>query len=273
VQLKEELNNIKRRDYTVPENYNYMHTATRMLEEIGSTDDELRDELIYFTYSHWILQGCFKGSELRELLSRVLDDRHMFYKMGESHTDSVFTRSFSVLLIPLILLADQGDSFLTTEDIDAIKDSLIHFLRSERDLRGYVDGKGWAHSIAHAADGIDELFKRKLAQTDISALMEAIRDAVCTRDTTYINLEDERLVTAVLTILKHEELDSLFIRDWLYSFTRWEKTEYSHEEHKIISNVKNFLATLYFRLSAEGYDNELVQTVKQVRLELMKPYT
>ncbi|WP_410513367.1 DUF2785 domain-containing protein [Paenibacillus sp. BR2-3] len=273
MQLKEELVNLKRRDYAVSEDYDYMRTAVKMLENIGTVDDELRDELIYFTFSHWILQDCFSGSELRQLLNWVCDDRHMFYKIGESHTDSVFTRSFSVLLIPLLLLADEARPYLTPVEVNGIKDSLIRFLRFERDYRGYMEGKGWAHSIAHAADAVGEISKRNLAQDDLIALLEAIRGAVCIKDRVYTNMEDDRLTTAVIMILEHEELDPVLISNWLNSFTLWEKSEQSYKKHKIISNVKNFLAALYFRLSTKGSLPELAQAVKQVRQEIMKPYT
>jgi hypothetical protein len=135
-----------------------------------------------------------------------------------------------------------------------------------------VEDKGWAHAIAHTADAIEELSKRRLAEGDMIALLDAVRDTVCTKAAVYNNLEEERLTTAVLTILRHDALDPGVIRIWLVSFTHWEKTEQWQEEYKIISNAKNFLAALNFRLCAEGSYPELAHAVKQVRLELMKPY-
>ena len=82
-----------------------------------------------------------------------------------------------------------------------------------------MEGKGWAHSIAHAADAVEELSKRKLAQDDLIALLEAIRGAVCIKDRVYTNMEDDRLTTAVIMILEHEELDPVLISNWLNSFT------------------------------------------------------
>jgi hypothetical protein len=42
MQLKQELISIKEKAYTVSKDYDYMRTAVKMLENIGSTDSELR---------------------------------------------------------------------------------------------------------------------------------------------------------------------------------------------------------------------------------------
>lgn len=51
-----------------------------MLEHVGSTDAELRDELIYSTFVNWIYtQRLFSAERMRAILHMVLDEQHMFY--------------------------------------------------------------------------------------------------------------------------------------------------------------------------------------------------
>jgi hypothetical protein len=100
--LREKLRDI------VQQNYEVTRAEARqllpdMLHHIGSTDPELRDTLIYATLATWITQDTFTSDELKPLLQNVLNDKHLFYCIGEENTDSVFTRSFSVLLIPPLL--------------------------------------------------------------------------------------------------------------------------------------------------------------------------
>ncbi|NUU61651.1 DUF2785 domain-containing protein [Paenibacillus agri] len=269
--LKLELKTIMENDYRVSEHYNYMLISELMLENIGSADSELRDTLIYSTFSRWILQNTFTPVQLRTLLYSAWDERHMFYKIGETETDSVFTRSFSVLLLPLILTANRISSFLTTTEIKTIQEKLVQFLNDEKDYRGYVAGKGWAHAVAHAADAIEEISQQVLSTDDMIALLVSIRNVVCTKATVFTNMEEERLTSAVVTLLEHQELEGAVFEEWLTGFLQWDRTKELQEEYKIIFNVKNFFAALYFRL--EGRSSPIfAEAVRRVRQELMKPY-
>ena len=96
---------------------------------------------------------------LRRILVTVLDDEHLFLHLGARTSDSVFTRSFSVLLVALALHHHQNQPFLSAEDLRRVKADLCRYIEKENDLRGYVVGKGWAHAPAHAADALGALAK------------------------------------------------------------------------------------------------------------------
>lgn len=107
--LKETLLTIRANSFLAPPHA--FELALEMVTHIGSPDPQLRDELIYSTFSHWIEEGVLSPEQLQELLAIALDDQHLFYRIGESGTDSVFTRSFSVLLLPLILILHRNILF------------------------------------------------------------------------------------------------------------------------------------------------------------------
>lgn len=243
-----------------------------MLTNIGVIDSELRDDLIYTTFSNLILGGFLSERHLRIILMTILDDQHLFYKIGEENSDSVFTRSFSVLLIPLLLISNKKQEFLTESEVLMIKDETLRYLKNERDFRGYVPSKGWAHALAHTADALNELAKCKLIPTINLEFLYIIKKTICTKKTVFTNLEDERFVTTVVTILKENHFDKEVIENWLDAFVDWEKSEIWDEEYKIISNVKFFLGSLYFRLSNE-LDHKITAEIVKVRLtEMMSKY-
>ena len=156
--LKDQLQSIAQNKFSVSPSIEPFELALKMVNHIGSPDSQLRDDLIYTAFATWILEyKLFNGEQLRQLLASVLDDKHMFYCIGEENTDSVFTRSFSVLLLPLILIANREERFLTDTHIQQIKTKLLQYLDGEKDLRGYVEGSGWAHAVAHVADTFDDL--------------------------------------------------------------------------------------------------------------------
>ena len=55
-------------------------------------------------------------------------------------------------------------------------------------------------------------------------------------------------------------------------FCKWEKSEDWHIEYKVLSNVKNFLASLYFRLDSEKELGDIQLIIKHELVSLVKGY-
>ena len=163
--LKKRLQEIKKGERHWDKESEYI-VIKSMIEHIGTTDSELRDELIYSTFC-WLMieKNELKHEVLIELLDTCLNNL-LLHGIGETETDSVFTRAFTTLLIALILYRDNKDDFLTKGMVHEVKGKLIHYFNLEYDLRGYVPEKGWAHSVAHAADAFDELVKNPKIDQD-----------------------------------------------------------------------------------------------------------
>ena len=221
-----------------------------MLTHIGTSDPELRDELIYRTFAHWISEGVFDTTTLQRILSIALDIKHLFLQVGARASDSVFTRTFSVLLVPLVLHYHQNYPFLRAEDLRHVKTALRRYLEQENDLRGYVSGKGWAHAVAHAADALDALAGcEALGREDLLELLGIVHTKVSEVRTVYTHGEDERLVNPVITILKRDSLSSEDLLTWLKAFETLAQEVGSldlPEGYRGFINLKHYLRTLYF---------------------------
>jgi hypothetical protein len=132
-------------------------TLREVLPFLGSPDPELRDELAFAIVADWVHErDLLEAHELRELLAFALSGDGLRHGIGESDTDTVFARSFAALVVALVLAVDNRSSFLTREELGGVLDALLDYAASERDLRGFVPGKGWAHAAAHVADAFDE---------------------------------------------------------------------------------------------------------------------
>ena len=274
IQLKEKLQVFAENKFHLSENDDLSEIIPDMLNHIGSTNSYLRDDLIYSAFGTWILEfNAINPELLREILPKILNEQHMLYNIGEQNTDSVFRRSFSVLLLPLLLIAHRSQPYLTSPEIQQIKEKLLYFLGNEKDLRGFVSGKGWAHSIAHAADALDDLAQcSELSKTDLAEILEAIRNVICIKDIGYIHGEDERNVTAVIAIFKRELLSEIEITQWIQSFAEdMLSVKSMPEKHIIRSNVKNFLQSLYFRLQWEQVTNKFDTPINQA-LQKINPF-
>jgi hypothetical protein len=225
-----------------------------MLENIGSPDPVLRDDLIYETFATWIESDKLTPGELKQLMDTCLDDSHVFYKIGESGADSVFTRTFSLLVIALIIDAHRRRKFLTTADLREVETKMIRYMAEEKDVRGFVDQKGWAHSPAHAADVLGQLARCDELKNpeDMLEILNAIRRKVVINNYLYINKEDERMARAAVHVLNRTILDQQAIDGWLNSFIDIRKIDSHPEDDYLRVNVKMFLRSLYFQLLQHG---------------------
>ncbi len=192
--LKARLTVIVENDFIIPDSIDLNELLGEMLANIGSVDSVLRDDLIYECMATWIMKTGRINSELqRQLLHAIIDDQHMFLRIGEVDTDSVFTRSFSVLLIPLILYAHRQNPLLTKSEILKVKETLCRYLAEERDFRGFVAEKGWAHAIAHCSDALDELVQcREISKHDLLQILETIFRSIGAQSLPFTHEEDER---------------------------------------------------------------------------------
>ena len=124
---------------------------TRML---GSPDPAQRDGTAYPTLTTWVDRGVYD-----DLLAGLGDGMAAGLRVGvgETDTDTVFRRSFSALVLAECIERDNGRPLLPGGKILEWGDRIATWVLRERDLRGFVPGKGWAHAVAHGADALGTL--------------------------------------------------------------------------------------------------------------------
>jgi len=254
--LKDQLYEIADNDFALPEQAKALPRALEMLPHLGCPNAELRDDLIYSTLATWILADKFEDDDLKTLLRQLLTEEHLFYKLGESDTDSVFMRSFSALLVPLILSKHRQRPFLMPYELRELKVKLLDYLEKEQDLRGFVldedeadEPKGWAHAVAHTADALGELVQcKELENEELLEILNSIRQKTAEFKIVFVHLEDERLVTPVIAALRRKVLTPTEVQEWLAGFLPLaQQKEPFPDCYRQAQNVKNFLRSLYFR--------------------------
>ncbi len=262
--LKETLKEIKNNDFKVSKDLDAFELALKMMEYVGDSDPELRDILIYEILSKWIVSGVFTVEQLKELLNISLDEKHLFYKIGEEETDSVFTRSFSVLIVAVIIYFHRRENFLSESEWKNVKEKTIEYMICEKDIRGYVKDKGWAHSAAHTADALDELAQCKgIEHKDLLDILEAIKTKVCINNYCYVSEEDERMAVVIISVINRNLLNNEEIINWIKSFDDINKTNHYPEDHNLLINIKNFLRSIYFRLIYENNSEVISEAIKE----------
>ncbi|MGM7680636.1 DUF2785 domain-containing protein [Cytobacillus sp. Hm23] len=257
-QLKPLLQKIKSNNWNVPTDVNLDELTTAMMKHLGSTDSELRDELIFSLFQELIRGKNLSDHQLKALLQLSLSDQHLFYNVGAKEDDTVFNRAFAILIVSSVVMYhnQNGENLLTEEEILHIHKNVLCYAKLENDVRGFVENKGWAHSTAHLADALNELAVCKVMQKiQLVDILEAVKEKVCIKNYTYINEEDERLITAVSSIIERNILSDEDITTWIKQFDNIEQVKDSQQQHCLLVNRKNFLRSLYFRFK----QNEVCQ--------------
>lgn len=271
ITLKQKLQQIRAVDFATDQVERPYELALYMMQHIGSPDPVLRDELIYMTMATWIGQNVFSDEQLKNLLDIALDDEHLFYRIGEQGTDSVFTRTFSVLILPPILSVDRQRSFLQQEDMAWVLERLTTYLKGEKDVRGYVEDKGWAHAPAHAADAVEDLAQSPyLESADLQELLQALSIKVMESSVAYIYDEDQRMAQAAVTILSRNLLEQEELAGWIEQLQSKRNGVVNEgrtlqEIGQMSLNIRLFMQSFYFAIQ----DNK-AEPFATVRLLLLK---
>jgi hypothetical protein len=268
---KEELRKIVNNDYNLPAGKDEYEAVQAVISILGSADAELRDELGYSVLNKWLLTKKYLNpKQLENLLDKALSNEMLFYKIGETKTNSVFLRSFTSLLIALILLRDNRDKFLGKETYQKVLESIQLYCHLEKDSRSYVEGKGWAHAPAHIADVVDECIKNRHTKLEECKLLwNALLSLIENATEVFIAEEDERMSLAVVAMVEQGKVPISVLIEWLN-----EKEELSGKD--MISrnrsiNFKHFLRCLYFRLSAKKLLGELDEDLLNIE-EKFNPF-
>ncbi|WP_106767412.1 DUF2785 domain-containing protein [Paenibacillus faecalis] len=265
-----DLQRIEQENYQLREGERMQDYVTLMLQYIGDADPVLRDNLIYSTFYEWIhVQNRMTEEELRNLLPILTDDQHLFYRIGSVGEPSVFTRSFSVLPLALIVHRHNQKPFLSTADFYNLKDSLLRYYREEKDLRGFLPEGGWAHSAAHGADALEELVQCPECDIELRLeVLESIQGMLHNGIHIFNEEEDERIASIVDVMIDQELLSEPEIMNWIHGLAQCSEWPRSRNQNIARVNSKNFLRSLYFRREPFSRRESLSSTILAAQAKL-----
>lgn len=265
-----DLQRIEKEHYRLREGEQLQDFMTLMLQYIGDSDPALRDELIYPTFYEWIHEEeRLTETELRSLLAVLTDEQHLFYHMGIEDDQSVFTRTFSILPIALIVRRHRKQPFLAYAEFQHLKHSLLRYYKEEKDLRGYLPKGGWAHSAAHGADALVELVQCPESDPAVQQeVLTAVQGMLYNGIHIFNEEEDERIVSIVDTMIDKGLLQQQEIADWIRGLTQCADWPRSRGQSIARVNSKNFLRCLYFRRGLDSRGNDLTAVLLTAEVKL-----
>lgn len=221
--------------------------ALALLDNLASPDPHLRDTLS-LTLLDRLIEGARLGpSERERLLSSALDEHHLFWGIGRAGDDSVFSRTFSVLVVGALIEHDRQDPKLAPALVEGAAAAVAAYARRERDWRGYVAGKGWAHAVAHTADALGSLGAHPaMPASGVPAILQCLADLASVPFALGF-LEDDRLALAAWRIMRLPKVPAPALDAWLAGFDIPPEATDVEPGTLMGSNQEHFLRSLYFR--------------------------
>lgn len=218
---------------------------------LGSPDPEQRDGIAYPALATWVERGVYD-----DLITGFGDGMAagLVVGLGEQGTDSVFRRSFSVLVLAECLARGTEQHLLTSGKVLQWGDQVATWYLREKDTRGYVPGKGWAHTVAHGADAIGVLATSPhLAAAELTVLLDVLADRLLDRDTGLLGCgEPDRMARATMQVLRRDVVGLKVLEPWINRIAAAAGSQGSGQDRDPFldsGNAQAFLRALYLQLS------------------------
>lgn len=242
---------------------------TRML---GDPDPATRDGTAYPTLTTWLDRGVYD-----DLLAGLGDGMAIGLRvgLGESGTDTVFRRSFSALVLGECIARDNRRPLLPGGKILDWGDRLSTWLLRERDLRGFVPGKGWAHAVAHGADTLATLAASPhLATPELTVILDVVADRVLLPvDQLFTSGEPDRLAFATMAVLRRNVVPLRVLEPWIarLAASAGIRSAYDQRDPYLVGgNAEAFLRALYLQLSLGSHPPQMRSDLLLVVLDALK---
>ncbi|KRB72791.1 hypothetical protein ASE01_22380 [Nocardioides sp. Root190] len=247
VRLQQGLRNGER---TPPAEHRLADLTADLTRMLGDPDPQVRDGVAYPFLATWTEHGVYD-----DLLTGLGDGMcaGLEVGLGERDTDSVFRRSFSALVLAECIDRDTRVRRQPPSRILQWGDRLAAWWIRERDLRGFVPGKGWAHAAAHGADALGALARSPhFGVTELTVLLDVVADRVLDVDTPLlVHGEPDRIAHAVMEILRRNRVPLEIVEPWVRRLENGAKARAPIGEDVLpeVGNAQAVLRALYLQLT------------------------
>jgi hypothetical protein len=250
-------------DFAVPTDRPLADLTAELTRLLGDADPHLRDGLALPALATWVERGVYDD------LLRGLGDgmaAGLRVGLGERVTDTVFRRSFSVLVLGECIARDNDRPLVPGGKVLDWGDRIATWMLQERDLRGYVPGKGWAHAIAHGADALGTLARSPhVGAAELVVILDVVSERLALPvEATFGAGEPDRLALAAMSVLRRNRVPIDLLEPWVDTLvaTAAHQGVPDRDPYLRSGNSEAFLRALYLQLA-------LGQRPPAVRADLM----
>lgn len=237
--------------HKVPSDRPLADLTSELTAMLGDTDPRRRDGIAYDVLATWVSEGVYD-----DLLQGLGDGMAagLMVGIGERGTDTVFRRSFSALILGECVSRDNERHVVPPDTILRWGDRAAGWLVRERDVRGFVPGKGWAHAVAHGADVIAALARSDaVGRLELTVLLDVVADRLLAETDRLLHGEEDRLAHATMEIVRRDLVDLDVVEPWLARLAERARPNFDGDgtldPYAVAGNVQPFLRALHLQLA------------------------
>lgn len=234
--------------HQVPTDRPLAELTTELTAMLGDSDPYVREHLAFATLATWIAEGVYD-----RLLDGLGDGMAagLVVGLGTTSSDTVFRRSCSARVLSECLRRDNAVRLMPADTILRWGDRITSWLVRERDLRGYVEGKGWARTVGYGADALAELARSEaVGRLELTVVLDVMADRLSSpTEFRLTHGEDDRLAHATMEVLRRDILSLEVLEPWIARVVDAAITPHEGDPYKVNGNVQSFLRALHLQLA------------------------
>jgi hypothetical protein len=234
----------------VPSGRSLSDLTTELGDMLGDPDPAVRTDLAHPVLAAWINGGVYDDllARLGEGVLALLEEG-----VGDVGDDGVFRRSWAAAVLSEVIERDSRTDLLDDRTVRAWGDRIAQWLLSEKDLRGFVQGKGWAHALANGADAIGALGRSpRLHGPGLVFLLDVVAARVLSPTPEFLVAgEPDRLALAAMDVLRRDDVTLDDLDPWLNRLAERARPVDDDALHpyRVNGNVQAFLRAFHLQLS------------------------
>lgn len=184
--------------------------ALSLTECLGDPDPVLRDEIAFGGISHILRSGRVNEEGLRALKADLIE------RLDRPSDPDGFEKPFAAIALSEVARTDRITPWMSEAERSELVTVGSTYLRGVRDYRGFVDGEGWRHGIAHGADLLMQLsLNPALPEGSAQPMMVAIGVQIASQEApAYIFDEPRRLARPVIFLGQSGALSEAQLTAW-----------------------------------------------------------
>jgi hypothetical protein len=183
----------------------------QLIDCLADPDPLLRDAVAYTSLAAWMrAESGLDPTVLEAARQRLLEMLVRADAQG-------FAQPFAALVLAEVTRTDRIAPWMDAEQRTQMVAASARYLHGVRDYRGFIEGEGWRHGVAHGADWVLQLALNPAIDTDqLAQLREAIGAQMLAADGhAYVFNEPARLATPLLFIARRGVFDAADWEAWL----------------------------------------------------------
>ena len=189
-------------EFAVAEDAARQTLALGLVDCLGDPDPKLRDGIAFEALSAWMRADRLDAGTRRELFARLQP------MLGQADAAG-FRAPFAALVLSEVARTDRIKPWLNSDERKKLVLAASAFLSGVRDYRGFEDGAGWRHGVAHGADlALQLAMNPAVDAAGQRALLDAVASQVAPVGHAYVFGEPERLARPVWALARRTELDA-----------------------------------------------------------------